>query len=120
MCHGTKEFTAVLTTFYKGESKYTNRLLTIAHLGLLFLALGFSLEPCIRNGFALVILNSHVSNISQKYFCDCNFDVLNTRNLDFNVRNITRLSFEVSSCSLLETLFERERFCQEGRLIFKE
>lgn len=81
---------SLLTTFYKGESKYTNRLLTTDHLGLLVLALGFSREQCLRNGFAWVVLNSRVSNISQKSFCDCNFDRLNKRKMDFNIRNITR------------------------------
>lgn len=51
---------------YKGESKNANRLLTIERLGLLFVALGFSLEQHIRNSSALVILNSHCSNISPK------------------------------------------------------
>jgi len=54
-----------LTTFYKGESQDTNGLLTIDHLGLLSLALGFSLEQCTRDGFALVILNPRFKHFSE-------------------------------------------------------
>lgn len=49
MLHGINS--SLLTTFYRGDSKYTNRL-TTDHLGLLFLALGFSREQYLRNGFA--------------------------------------------------------------------